>query len=129
LWTQRRDYDGRPPGRPSIGEDTMQAPSLALSLVLAATPALAAHCPHGQLWRVRMARCVSLSSPAALAYEGPTHWMRQRIQVDPPADLEPLKPGDISLTLPDPDPAIVDIPLTDPDPAAMALKQQLDKKP
>jgi hypothetical protein len=102
---------------------------IALSLVLAASPALAAHCPHGQLWRVHMGKCVSLSSPAALAYEGPTHWMRQRIQVNPPADVEPpLKPGDISLTLPDPDPEIVDIPLTDPDPAAMALKQQLDKK-
>ena len=47
-------------------------------LVLAATPALAARCPHGQLLRVRLGKCVSLSSPLALAYVGPLHRSRIR---------------------------------------------------
>lgn len=38
--------------------------------VLVATPATAYHCPHGQLWRIRLGKCVSLSSPLAFAYEG-----------------------------------------------------------
>ena len=109
----------------------MHAPSLTLALVLAASPALAAHCPHGQLWRVSMGKCVALGSPLAVAYQSPTYWLRgQRIQVDLPPDPDPpLKPGDISLTLPDADPDITDIPLTDPDPATMALKLQMEHKP
>ena len=102
---------------------------IALSLALAASPALAAHCPHGQLWRIHLGKCVSLSSPAALAYQSPTHWLRQRIAITLPEPPEPpLKPGDIPSTVPDVDPDIIDIPLTDPDPATMALKLQLDKK-
>jgi len=33
-------------------------------------PAFAAHCPFGQLWRVRLGECVSLSSPLARPYIG-----------------------------------------------------------
>jgi hypothetical protein len=100
---------------------------LALSLALVASPAIAAHCPHGQLWRVHIDKCVSLSSPAAIAYVPLPH--PQRIKIVLPDDPEPpLRPDDISLTVPDVDPDITDIPLTDPDPATMALKQQLEKK-
>jgi hypothetical protein len=100
---------------------------LALSLALVASPAIAGHCPHGQLWRVHMDKCVSLSSPAALAYAPLPR--PQRIKIVLPDDPEPpLRPADISLTVPDVDPDITDIPLTDPDPATMALKQQLEKK-
>jgi hypothetical protein len=102
---------------------------LALSLALVASPAFASHCPHGQLWRVHMDKCVSLSSPAALAYQSPSHWVNQRIAVTLPEPPEPpLRPEEIPSTVPDVDPDIVDIPLTDPDPATMALKQQLDKQ-
>jgi hypothetical protein len=105
----------------------MQAPSLALGLVLIASPAIAAHCPHGKLWRVHVDKCVSLSSPAALAYAPLPR--PQRIKIVLPDEIEPpLKPADIDLTVPDVDPDITDIPLTDPDPATMALKQQLEKK-
>jgi hypothetical protein len=100
---------------------------LVLGLALVASPAIAAHCPHGQLWRVHMDKCVSLSSPAALAYAPLPR--PQRIKIVLPDDPEPpLRPADISLTVPDVDPDITDIPLTDPDPATMALKQQLEKK-
>jgi hypothetical protein len=100
---------------------------LALSLALVASPAIAAHCPHGQLWRVHMDKCVSLSSPAAIAYVPLPR--PPRINIVLPDDPEPpLRPADISLTVPDVDPDITDIPLTDPDPATMALKQQLEKK-
>jgi hypothetical protein len=100
---------------------------LALSLALVASPAIAAHCPHGQLWRVHIDKCVSLSSPAAIAYVPLPH--PPRIKIVLPDDPEPpLRPADISLTVPDVDPDITDIPLTDPDPATMALKQQLEKK-
>jgi hypothetical protein len=99
---------------------------IALSLVLAASPAIAAHCPHGQLWRVRMDKCVSLSSPAALAYARPLP-RRQRIKIVLPADPEPpIAP--IEVHMQDVDPDITDIPLTDPDPATMALKLQLEKQ-
>lgn len=100
---------------------------IALSLALAASPATAAHCPHGQLYRVSMGKCVAIGSPLAIAYQSPTHWLKDRIYVEPPADIEPLTLP-IEVTVPGPDPDIIDIPLTDPDPAQMALKQQLEKK-
>ena len=101
---------------------------VALSIILAASPALAAHCPHGQLWRVRQDRCVSLNSPAALAYQSPWHWTHIKIKVVPPPEPEPpIAPAEIHLQ--DVDPDITDIPITSPDPATMALKLQLEKKP
>jgi hypothetical protein len=83
-------------------------------------------CRSGKLWRVHVDKCVSLSSPAALAYAPLPR--PQRIKIVLPDEIEPpLKPADIDLTVPDVDPDITDIPLTDPDPATMALKQQLEK--
>ena len=43
---------------------------MAAACILAATPALAANCPHGQLYRVRLRECVMLGTPLALAAEG-----------------------------------------------------------
>ena len=43
---------------------------IAAACILAATPALAANCPHGQLYRVRLRECVMLGTPLALAAEG-----------------------------------------------------------
>ena len=43
---------------------------IAAACVLVATPALAANCPHGQLYRVRLRECVMLGTPLALAAEG-----------------------------------------------------------
>lgn len=104
----------------------MQAPSLALALALAASPALAAHCPHGQLWRVHLDKCVPLGSTLALAY-APAH--AQRIKIELPTEVEPpIKPDDLPQVMPDPVSAIPDIPLTDADPAKMALKLQLETK-
>jgi hypothetical protein len=98
---------------------------IAFSLVLVATPAVAAHCPHGELWRVRLGKCVSLSSREAVAYVQPQSH-RQRINIVLPAQAEPpIAPAEIHLQ--DVDPNITDIPLTDPDPATMVLKQQLER--
>ena len=99
--------------------------AFALVLVLAASPAIAAHCPHGQFWRPHLGKCVSLNSPAALAYAQPLH--RMRIKIALPAEPErPIEPAEVHLQ--DVDPDITEIPLTDPDPATMALKQQLEKQ-
>ena len=77
-------------------------------LVFAATPALAARCPHGQLLRVRLGKCVSLSSPLALAYVGPLHrsritdaTFRHVIRVYSPDPAPAADP-------PDPSPTLVD---------------------
>jgi hypothetical protein len=40
----------------------------AIVAALGTTPALAAHCPHGQLYRVHLDQCVDLHSRLALAY-------------------------------------------------------------
>jgi hypothetical protein len=37
--------------------------------MLAASPALAARCRHGEMLRVRLGKCVSLSSPLARGFE------------------------------------------------------------
>lgn len=44
--------------------------SAALAALVLVEPAFAAHCPSGQLWRVRLSECVSLSSPLARPYIG-----------------------------------------------------------
>ena len=41
-----------------------------IAALIAASPAFAARCPHGQLYRVRLDQCVSLSSPLARRYLG-----------------------------------------------------------
>jgi hypothetical protein len=43
-------------------------PTLTIAALIAASPALAARCPHGQLYRVHLDECVSLSSPLARPY-------------------------------------------------------------
>lgn len=49
----------------------MRAILLSAVLAFSLSPAASAfHCPHGQLYRIRMAKCVSLASPLAFAYEG-----------------------------------------------------------
>jgi hypothetical protein len=45
-------------------------PGLAIAALIAASPALAARCPQGQFYRVRLDECVNLSSPLARPYLG-----------------------------------------------------------
>jgi hypothetical protein len=51
-------------------------PTLIIAALIAASPALAARCPPGQLYRVRLDECVSLSSPLARPYLGA--WSSQK---------------------------------------------------
>jgi hypothetical protein len=39
--------------------------------VLIATPATAAHCPQGKIWRIRLGQCVDANSALARAYVHP----------------------------------------------------------
>ena len=85
---------------------------MAAACILAATPALAANCPHGQLYRVRLRECVMLGTPLALAAEGRIRREagRDRIRLqlaNPPAP--PASPQ--AVTAPDPPQAA-----TPPDP-------------
>ena len=43
-------------------------PTLTIAALIAASPAFAARCPHGQFYRVGLDECVSLSSPLARPY-------------------------------------------------------------
>lgn len=43
-------------------------PTLIIAALIAASPAVAARCPQGQFYRVRLDECVSLGSPLARAY-------------------------------------------------------------
>jgi hypothetical protein len=47
-----------------------------MAALIAASPALAGGCPQGQFYRVRLAECVSLSSPLARPYLGA--WSSQK---------------------------------------------------
>ncbi len=51
-------------------------PTLIIAALIAASPALAARCPQGQFYRVRLDQCVSLSSPLARPYLGA--WSSQK---------------------------------------------------
>jgi hypothetical protein len=51
-------------------------PTLIIAALIAASPALAARCPRGQFYRVRLDQCVSLSSPLARPYLGA--WSSQK---------------------------------------------------
>ena len=51
-------------------------PTLIIAALIAASPALAARCPQGQFYRVRLDECVSLSSPLARPYLGA--WSSQK---------------------------------------------------
>jgi hypothetical protein len=85
-------------------------PALTIAALIAASPAFAARCPHGELYRVRLNECVSLSSPLARPYLGA--WSSQKNlakgetidnanvgeevdtppQARPPINLDPLAP-------------------------------------
>ena len=58
-------------------------PTLTIVALIAASPALAARCPPGQLYRVRLDECVSLSSPLARPSLDPE--CRQKINMPPEA--------------------------------------------
>jgi hypothetical protein len=45
-------------------------PTLTIAALIAASPVLAAPCPQGQFYRVRLDQCVSLNSPLARRYLG-----------------------------------------------------------
>jgi hypothetical protein len=51
-------------------------PTLTIAALIAASPALAAPCPPGQFYRVRLGQCVSLNSPLAQPYLGA--WSSQK---------------------------------------------------
>jgi hypothetical protein len=70
----------------------------AIMAALAATPATAAHCPFGQIWRLRLDRCVAVDSALARPY---VHQARfrplaiRRVAADdapPPAEPAPYPP-------------------------------------
>ena len=49
---------------------------MTIAALIAASPALAARCPHGQLYRAHLDECVSLSSSLARPYLGA--WSSQK---------------------------------------------------
>jgi hypothetical protein len=70
-------------------------PTLIIAALIAASPALAARCPQGQFYRVRLDECVSLSSPLARPYVGeevdtppedPPPVAQDPLSADPPPD-------------------------------------------
>ena len=60
-------------------------PTLIIAALIAASPALAAHCSQGQFYRVRLDECVSSSSPLARPY-GRTVNAGKKIDAPPVAD-------------------------------------------
>jgi hypothetical protein len=60
-------------------------PTLIIAALIAASPVLAARCPQGQFYRVRLDECVSLSSPLARPYRH-TAIAGKRIEGPPEAD-------------------------------------------
>jgi hypothetical protein len=64
-------------------------PTLTIAALIAASSALAAGCPHGQLYRVHLDECVSLSSPLARPYLAVISLLKNRANeettVGPPA--------------------------------------------
>ena len=63
-------------------------PALTIAALIAASPAFAARCPHGQLYRVHLDECVSLTSPLARPY---VHTANFGKKIDkPPEDRPPV---------------------------------------
>jgi hypothetical protein len=56
-----------------------------LSGTLLSAPALAAHCPPGQIYRIRLDRCVGAYTALARPYVGFARRSARRIAFDPPA--------------------------------------------
>jgi hypothetical protein len=59
--------------------------SVAFLCAIGATPALAAHCPLGQIYRIRLDRCVGTYTALARPYVGFARRSARRIAFDPPA--------------------------------------------
>jgi len=75
------------------------ATAFAATWLAAAFPAAAAHCPHGQLYRVHLRRCVALGSPLALAYERPPRPVLLRL-LPPAPPARPAPAAEPALILP-----------------------------
>jgi len=67
-------------------------PTLIIAALIAASPVLAARCPQGQFYRVRLDECVSLNSPLARAYRYTANADKiidRPPEADPPATADP----------------------------------------
>ena len=69
-------------------------PALTIAALIAASPAFAARCPHGELYRVHLHECVSLTSPLARPYVGnrangqPIHGANVGKEIDAPPPVD-----------------------------------------
>ena len=92
-------------------------PTLTIAALIAASPALAARCPPGQLYRVRLDECVSLSSPLAGPYLGAWSPHKKRAKEE---TIDTTNVGKKIDTPPDDGPSVsVDPPVADPPPDAV----------
>ena len=57
-------------------------PTLIIAALVAASPVLAARCPQGQFYRVRLDQCVRLSSPLARPYLGASSSQKNRADAE-----------------------------------------------
>ena len=71
-----------------------------IAALIAASPALAARCPQGQFYRIRLDECVSLSSPQARPYLYAANAGKIN---DRPPEADPLVPVDPPTADPPPD--------------------------
>jgi hypothetical protein len=71
-WEDCPNRDVLGPGRGATGREpatgALRASAAVLLLALTATPASAAHCDKGQIWRVHLDQCVDIDSVLARAY-------------------------------------------------------------
>ena len=89
-------------------------PTLTIAALIAASPALAARCPPGQLYRVRLAECVSLSSPLARPYFAAWSSRKNRAEAE---TIDTANLGEEIETSPEDSPPATSGPLTaDPGP-------------
>jgi hypothetical protein len=67
-------------------------PTLIIAALIAASPALAARCPQGHFYRIRLDACVSLSSPLARPYRYTANAGKiidRPPEADPPVTIDP----------------------------------------
>ena len=89
-------------------------PTLILTALIAGSPALAARCPQGQFYRVRLDECVSLSSPLARPYLRTWSLQKNRAEGE---TIDTAKLGEEIETSPEDGPPAQSDPLTaDPPP-------------
>jgi len=88
-------------------------PTLIIAALIAASPALAARCPQGQFYRVRLDQCVSFSSPLARPYLGA--WSSQKNRAEGET-IDTATLGEEIETSPEDGPPATSDPLTDPPP-------------